>query len=146
MESEKQKERIALQEYAFFYERYQNNNLAMKSANQILSQMKAEEKPLAIKLALSLIQLEFLTEACHVLRMSKRVLKWSYAYGFYLKNDLQKNIYAIIQEKLDMYSSELHVLLEKNYQQDKEDIGKFTVFKEKVLSAMFKCKRVLKPK
>ena len=60
-----------------------------------------------------------------VLRNSKRILKWSYGYGFYLNNDLQRNLYEIIQEKLDMYSSELHVLLEKKYEEAKNDISDF---------------------
>ena len=92
---------------------------------------------------MSLTQLEFLHEACQVLRNSKRILKWSYGYGFYLENDLQRNLYEIIQEKLDMYSSELHVLLEKEYEKAKENIGEFTKFKDKVLASVYKCKQVI---
>ena len=121
-----------------------NNNIAIQSVNKIMKALKQEEKDLAINLMLTLTQLEFLREACQVLRNSKRILKWSYAYGFYLSNELQRNLYEIIQEKLDMYSSELHVLLEKKYEETKKSLGEFTQFKEAVQSSIFKCKCVKK--
>jgi len=140
MDDDTQKERTELQRYAFYYERYHNNDVAIKSVETILKTLKAEQKDVAINLMLSLTQMEFLIDACHTLRNSKRILKWSYAYGFYLSNDLQRNLYEIIQEKLDMYSSELHVLLEKKYEDAKNNIGDFTKFKDLVLSAVYKCK------
>jgi len=51
-------------------------------------------------------------------------------------------LYEIIQEKMDMYSSELHVLLEKDYEEAKKNIGEFTNFKNKVLAAVYKCQQV----
>lgn len=141
MDDDKQKERSDLQKYAFYYERYHNNDVAIKSVEKIIKTYKQEQKDLAIHLSLSLTQLEFLLDACHVLRNSKRILKWSYGYGFYLDNDLQRNLYEIIQEKLDMYSSELHVLLEKDYEKCKENISEFTKFKDKVLASVYKCKQ-----
>ena len=142
MDSEKSQQRQELQKYAFYYERFMNNKIAVDSANKIMKGIKAEEKEIAISLMLTLTQLEFLKEACQVLRNSKRALKWSYAYGFYLNNDLQRNLYEIIQEKLDMYSSELHVMLEKKYEESKHSISDFTVFKTSVQASVFKCKQV----
>ena len=107
-----------------------------------MQSLKKEEKDLAINLMLTLTQLEFLKDACQVLRNSKRILKWSYGYGFYLNNELQRNLYEIIQEKLDMYSSELHVLLEKRYEEAKTNIGDFTSFKEAVQASVYKCRSV----
>jgi len=141
MDDEMNKERKDLQKYAWYYERYFNNEVAIKSIAKILKGVKEEQKSLAIELVLSLTQMEFLIDACYVLRNSKRILKWSYAYGFYLENDLQRNLYEIIQEKLDQYSGELHVLLEKDYETAKKEIGSFTKFKDKVLSSVYKCKQ-----
>lgn len=142
MDDSNQKERAELQKYAFYYERYLNNDVAIKSIDKILKALKTEQKDVAITLMLSLTQMEFLIEACLVLRSSKRILKWSYAYGFYLNNDLQRNLYEIIQENLDKYSSELHVLLEKKYLESKNNIGDFTKFKDLVLSSVYKCDQV----
>jgi len=142
MDSEKQDERKDLQKYVFYYERYLNNNMGIESANKIRKAIKNEEKELAISLALTLTQLEFLEQGCQILRNVKRTLKWSYAYGFYLNNDLQRNLYEIIQEKMDMYSSELHVMLEKDYEKAKNNIGDFTKFKDRVMSSVFKCRQV----
>ena len=119
-----------------------NNHLAIQSANKIMKAIKKEEKDIALNLMLTLNGLEFLREACQVLRNSKRILKWSYGYGFYLDNDLQRNMYEIIQEKLDMYSSELHVLLENKYEECKTNIKDFTAFKENVQASIYKCKSV----
>jgi ariadne-1 len=141
MTNSEQDKRQELQKYVFYYERYMNNNMAIESANKIMRNLKKEQKEIAINLSLTLTQLEFLENGCQVLRNAKRTLKWSYAYGFYLSNDLQRNLYEIIQEKMDMYSSELHVLMEKDYETAKTNIGDFTKFKDKVLSAMFKCRQ-----
>jgi len=140
LDDDKNKERQELQKYAFYYERFMNNNIAIQSVNKIMKAIRKEEKDLALNLMLTLTQLEFLREACQVLRNSKRILKWSYGYGFYLNNELQRNLYEIIQEKLDMYSSELHVLLEKKYEECKMNIGDFTSFKENVQASVYKCK------
>jgi len=142
MDCEKQEERKDLQKYVFYYERYLNNSMAIESANKIRKAIKNEEKDLAINLALTLTQLEFLEQGCQILRNVKRTLRWSYAYGFYLNNDLQRNLYEIIQEKMDMYSSELHVMLEKDYEKAKTNIGDFTKFKDRVMASVFKCKQV----
>ena len=141
MNEDEQKKRGELQKYAFYYERYMNNAQAIESVNKLMKGLKAEEKDLSYSLSLTLTQLEFLQNACQVLRNAKRTLKWSYAYGFHLDNDLQRNLYEIIQEKMDMYSSELHVLLEKEYPVAKANITDFTIFKEKIMVAVFKCKQ-----
>ena len=142
LDDEKNKQRVELQKFAFYYERYGNNNVAIQHINKIMKVIQQEQKDIAINLMLTLTQLEFLNEACQVLRNSKRTLKWSYAYGYYLNNDLQRNLYEIIQENLDMYSSELHVLLEKKYEEVKKSIGEFTQFKQTVQSSVFKCRQV----
>jgi ariadne-1 len=141
MDDEINSERSNLQKYAFYYERYYNNEIAIRSVAKLIKGIQEEQKDLAIDLVLSLTQLEFLIEACHVLRNSKRILKWSYAYGFYLENPLQRNLYEIIQENIDIYSGELHVLLEKTYEHAKKNIGDFTKFKDKVLGTMYKCRQ-----
>lgn len=141
MNDDEQKKRGDLQRYAFYFERYLNNAQAIESVNKLMKNLKAEEKDLSFHLSLTLTQLEFLQNACQILRNAKRTIKWSYAYGFHLDNALQRNLYEIIQEKMDMYSSELHVLLEKDYPVAKETITTFTVFKEKIMAAVFKCKQ-----
>lgn len=112
----------------------------MTSADKIMGNLKKEQKDLALSLNLTLTQLEYLLEACQILKNGKRILKWSYAYGFYLENDLQRNLYEIIQENLDISSGELHVLLETKYEQAKKNISEFTDFKSKVLAAVYKTK------
>jgi ariadne-1 len=138
MDDEKSRERSALQKYAFYFERYQNNHIAMNSANKMMKEISHNQKDLAISLGLTLTQLEFTLNACKILIKAKRILKWSYAYGYYIENDLQRNLYEIIQQQLDIFSGELHVLMEKDFENDKKEIGSFTNFKDKVLSAMHK--------
>jgi len=49
-------------------------------------------------------------------------------------------LYEIIQEKLDQYSSSLHVMLEKDFEEAKKNITDFTKFKEALLAESFKTK------
>lgn len=96
MDEDINKERTDLQKYAFYYERYFNNEIAIRSIAKLMRTINEEQKELATDLGLSLTQMEFLINSCLTLRNSKRILKWSYAYGFYLDNDLQRNLYEII--------------------------------------------------
>lgn len=41
------------------------------------------------------------------------MLKWSYAYGFFVKNDEDKNLYEFLQENLEKNCEGLHELIEK---------------------------------
>lgn len=115
--------------------------MAIKSAQKILKHIQANQKDVAHGLLLTLTQLEFLEEACRTLINVKRTLKWSYTYGFHLTDALQRNLYEIIQQNMDMYSSELHVFLEKDYEDARKNIGDFTKLKDKILSAVYKCKQ-----
>jgi hypothetical protein len=99
-------------------------------------------KDLAISLQLTLLQLEFLEKACLVLSTCKRILKWSFVYGYYIQDPLQRNLYEIIQEKIDTFSQNLHILLEKKYDEAKKDIVDFTKFKDAVVTEVYKCEQV----
>jgi ariadne-1 len=131
-----------LEKYGWYYERYKNNEQAMMSAEKIRLKFKEEMKTVAIGLQLTLMQLEFLERACFVLTNCKRILKWSFVYGYYIQDPLQRNLYEIIQEKIDMFSSNLHVLLEKKYDTVKDEIVDFTKFKDQVVAEVFKCETV----
>jgi len=41
------------------------------------------------------------------------VLKWSYVYGFYLKDEKEQNLFQFMQENLEKNCDYLHELIEK---------------------------------
>ena len=44
---------------------------------------------------------EYLVDACDVLIHSRRKLKWTYAYAFFLDNSPEKQVFEFLQDELE---------------------------------------------
>merc|ERR1719401_1063408 len=62
-----------------------------------------------------IVELQFLYEALKQVRTCRRVLKWSYVYGYYLEQaGPAKNLFEYLQKNLEEKTDNLHELLEKD--------------------------------
>lgn len=59
-------------------------------------------------------ELEFLREASETMIELRRVLKYSYAYCYYITNQLEKELFEHLQGRLEENCEKLHHLLENN--------------------------------
>jgi ariadne-1 len=123
-----------LEAYMFYYHRYESHHSAMKIADE--QRRNAERKSSDI---LDLFQVraqdtQFLKEATEQLLDDRRVLKWSYVYGFYLdkSNNKERNLFEYLQEDLEKHTNKLSELYEIPLTKLKNDYHKFVQWKEQV--------------
>merc|ERR1719476_672770 len=64
-----------------------------------------------------IIELQFLYDALRQVRECRRVLKWSYVYGYYLEEEgPEKNLFQHLQRDLEEKTDHLHEMLEKDFE------------------------------
>merc|ERR1719422_815434 len=67
---------------------------------------------------IEIIELQFLEDALRQVRACRRVLKWSYVYGYYLEDvGPEKNLFEHLQKQLEEKTDNLHEMLEKDFGQ-----------------------------
>ncbi len=76
-----------LNKYMFYFERYNNHDKAEKHARTLQPVIKAKIVLLHDIKKYPLMELEFLEEAVNEVIRCRQVLKYTYAYGYFLKND-----------------------------------------------------------
>jgi len=114
MEQKQKDAKSELAKYTFYYERYNNHDKAMKIAMKQLEEV--DEKIMVLNKARNfpLMELQFLKEASIALIGVRRVLKNSYAYGYYITDLKEKPIFEGLQGNLENNCDHLHQLLEKD--------------------------------
>jgi ariadne-1 len=122
-----------LAEYMFYYHRYESHGDAMKIADhqRKQAQMKASEVMDLFKVRAQ--DTNFLTEATEQLLANRKVLRWSYVYGFYLnKGDSQeRQLFEYLQEDLEKHTDKLSHLYEQPLEKI-NDYHEFMKYKEEV--------------
>mmetsp|Transcript_42957 Transcript_42957/g.108434 ORF Transcript_42957/g.108434 Transcript_42957/m.108434 type:complete len:526 (-) Transcript_42957:588-2165(-) len=104
-----------LEYYMWHYHRYDSH----KSAGKIADKQRAEAEKKGSKLQRALdvrfADTKFLGDAAEQLLACRRVLRWSYVYGFYLDKSLkaERNLFLYLQEELEKNTNRLSELYEK---------------------------------
>ncbi|KAF4656196.1 hypothetical protein FOZ61_007126 [Perkinsus olseni] len=85
-EKVRQKAKHALQKYMFHYERYINHDRAANLAREVIASGKLDDmrKILHDRDDIDVSELGFITSALQQVVECRRVLKWTYVYGYYL--------------------------------------------------------------
>ena len=97
--------------------------------------------------ALQYGEVHFLSEAGKVLVECKRVLKWSYSFGYYL-DEKHRGLYEFSQKDLEKYAEELLESIEMHYKTEvrmelgKLDLPRFSKYKNEVMTLKDKCQKV----
>lgn len=113
-ESNASKAKQELDRYLHFYQRYHNHNNAQKFAS---GQREATEKRMVdmqeASSDMTWIDVQFLKDAVDMLIECRRVLKFTYVYGFYLPHDTAKReLFEDHQENLEKFTEHLSELSE----------------------------------
>ncbi|KAK3122296.1 hypothetical protein QOZ80_8BG0667720 [Eleusine coracana subsp. coracana] len=118
-ESRRERAKNSLERYMHYYERWASNQTSRQKAQADLQ--KAEKEQLA-KLTdifgIPETQLKFITEAWSQIIECRRVLKWTYAYGYYLDDKVKSEFFEYLQGEAESGLERLHQCAEK-------DLGKF---------------------
>jgi len=122
-----------LEYYMFYYHRYESHRNAMKIADEQRRTAEKRGVELQEKFDVRAADTKFLKEATEQLLENRRVLQWSYVFGFYLDKakTAERNLFEYLQEDLEKHTNHLSELYETPA--DKIDsYHKFIKWKEEV--------------
>jgi len=110
----------SLERYTHYYERWASNQLSRQKALADLHQMQTVHlEKLSDIHCTPESQLKFITEAWLQIVECRRVLKWTYAYGFYLPEHEhgKRQFFEYLQGEAESGLERLHQCAEKELQQ-----------------------------
>mmetsp|Transcript_128463 Transcript_128463/g.286240 ORF Transcript_128463/g.286240 Transcript_128463/m.286240 type:complete len:329 (-) Transcript_128463:60-1046(-) len=117
-EKTRAKAKHALDKYIFFFERFMDHDRSMKLTVREEQDMEGKVQTLHDKHSFEIIELQFLYDALRQVRACRRVLKWTYVYGYYLEDgaqSLHKALFEDLQKNLEEKTDRLHEMLEKDF-------------------------------
>lgn len=113
-ESQRKNAKTDLDKYMWYFERFNNHSKAQILAKEKQSvQIEKRMQQLHDIKQYPIGEVEFLKLAVEQVIRCRRVLKWTYVFGYYLMPGLEKNLFEHLQEKLEENTDHLHELVEK---------------------------------
>ncbi|KAL5707848.1 RBR-type E3 ubiquitin transferase [Ranunculus cassubicifolius] len=143
-ESEKRREmaKRMLEKYTHYYERWAANDKSREKAISELEKLQSLSiDKLRNKFGLLLSDLKFIIEAWLQIIECRRVLKWTYAYGYYLPDneEKKKEFFEYLQGQAESQLECLHKCAEKEFNvlvededEEGEPSGDFNEFRKKL--------------
>jgi len=115
-ETTRQRAKHALDKYMFYFERFMDHDRGMKLTVREELDIEGKVQTLHDKHGFEIIELQFLYDALRQVRACRRVLKWTYVYGYYLEDvGPEKNLFEHLQKNLEEKTDALHEMLEKDF-------------------------------
>ncbi|CAN6826263.1 unnamed protein product [Brassica oleracea] len=105
--------------YMHYYERWANNQSSRLKAMEDLKKLQVVQlKKLSVKQCISQTQLQFTADAWLQIIECRRVLKWSYSYGYYLPQEerTKKQFFEYLQGEAEVGLERLHHCAEEELQ------------------------------
>jgi len=123
-----------LELYMFYYHRYESHRNAMKVADEQLRKAQSRGHDLQKSLGIPSQDTNFLIEATTQILVNRRVLEFSYVYGYYLDRTklVEKNLFEYLQEKLESHTDKLSEIYETNNELLQKDYHQFIKWREEV--------------
>merc|ERR1719197_3093 len=92
-----------------------DHDRGIKVCEQEEQDIESKVQTLHDKHGFEIIELQFLYDALRQVRACRRVLKWTYVYGYYLEESgPEKNLFEHLQKNLEEKTDNLHEMLEKD--------------------------------
>lgn len=113
------KSRQQLERYLHYYTRYDNHNQSAKLEQELYQKIEKKMETLQKTTDLSWIEVQFLKKAADILFKCRMILKWTYAFAYYLQRDNHTMIFEDNQRDLEMAVEQLSELLESPIEPDK---------------------------
>uniref|UniRef100_A0ACD5YG22 Uncharacterized protein n=1 Tax=Avena sativa TaxID=4498 RepID=A0ACD5YG22_AVESA len=116
-EAEAQRERAknSLVRYTHYYERWASNQTSRQKAQADMQKFESENlAKLSDVLGIPETQLKFIPEAWSQIVECRRVLKWTYAYGYYLDDEAKSEFFVYLQGEAESGLERLHKCAEKD--------------------------------
>jgi len=107
------KSRQSLERYLHYYNRYANHEHSAKLDKDIFTKTERKMMQLQSTSGMSWIEVQYLEMASKALQECRQILKWTYAFAFYLARNNQTMIFEDNQKDLEMAVENLSELFEK---------------------------------
>eukprot|EP01098_Paradermamoeba_levis_P001558 TRINITY_DN1182_c0_g7_i3.p1 TRINITY_DN1182_c0_g7~~TRINITY_DN1182_c0_g7_i3.p1 ORF type:complete len:566 (-),score=138.00 TRINITY_DN1182_c0_g7_i3:21-1718(-) len=109
-----EEKKTELDQYTFYYHRFLSHMNALKIADDQRNRSKEKMSLVIEKFGENVGDLQFLTNATEQLIQNRRILSWSYCYGYYLFKGAQKSLFEYLQQDLENHTNTLSGLYEKS--------------------------------
>ncbi|KAJ4347767.1 translation initiation factor eIF-2B epsilon subunit, GEF [Ascochyta clinopodiicola] len=107
------KSRQSLERYLHYYNRYANHEQSAKLDKDIYLKTEKKMQQLQNSTGMSWIEVQFLDQASQALQQCRQVLKWTYAFAYYLARNNLTEIFEDNQKDLEMAVENLSEMFEK---------------------------------
>jgi ariadne-1 len=107
------KSRQSLERYLHYYNRYANHEQSAKLDKDIYLKTEKKMQQLQNTTGMSWIEVQFLDQASQALQQCRQVLKWTYAFAYYLARNNLTEIFEDNQKDLEMAVENLSEMFEK---------------------------------
>ncbi|OMO87652.1 Zinc finger, C6HC-type [Corchorus capsularis] len=135
----REKAKNYLQRYTHFYERWATNQNSMKRAIADMKKVEAEQIDILVDVQQqSAGQLKFVTEAWQQIVECRKILAWTYAFGYYLDDEVKTGLFVHLQGQAETGLERLHHCAERELKPFLEQVKpedrkeEFTTFREKL--------------
>ena len=95
-ESKREEAKNELDKYMFYFERFQNHEKSERQAREMKPKLSKMIDRLHDIKQYPLQELEFIIEACEEVIRCRQVLKYTYAYGYYLSPGQEKQLFEFL--------------------------------------------------
>mmetsp|Transcript_18362 Transcript_18362/g.45081 ORF Transcript_18362/g.45081 Transcript_18362/m.45081 type:complete len:493 (-) Transcript_18362:247-1725(-) len=134
---DKDESKAELDRFLHYYQRYHNHNQARKFAKVQIDQSEKRMAELYSKCGESTQwqNVQFLRKATLQVLECRKVLKFTYVYGYYCTDSKERELFEFLQEDLEKATEKLSELSEKPLESlDRQEVVDFTTFTRKFLS------------
>lgn len=114
-EKTRQKAKHALDKYMFYFERFVGHDRSMQMTVRQETDIERKVQTLHDNHGFEIIELQFLYDALKQVRACRRVLKWTYVFGYYFEEvGPEKNLFEHVQKNLEEKTDRMHEMLESD--------------------------------
>jgi ariadne-1 len=128
VEESKAKIKHELDKYIHFFNRYQNHSKALDLGLKMRNSIEYNIYHFNTLKNISLPDLTFLREGVETIIRSRRLLKYSYVFGYYLLDVKEKSLFEHTQSLLESNADRLHELMENDTMQNILALADYTEF------------------
>ncbi|KAL6654615.1 hypothetical protein ACP70R_008080 [Stipagrostis hirtigluma subsp. patula] len=111
-ERRRRQAKASLDRYLYHYERWAANLKSLEKVHQDMAELESSELgKMAAAVSLPVTELEFLTKAYEQIADGRRVLRWAYAYGYYLdpeRDGKKRDLFDELQNHANSSLEQLH--------------------------------------
>lgn len=126
----------SLERYMHYFERWDAHDKARRRAKKDLAEINSTLESLSSSFASTTNQLKFYTEAYLQIIECRRILKWTYAYGYFhfmdSTNSTHQDFLEFLQGEAEMSLEKLHHVAETNVEHLVENPAEFDHFRSKL--------------